>query len=106
MAYGIYHIFESSEWTYRVGYVDLGEGQYYWAAAEIALGIFLLWLAWHKRHDHKTTHMICPQCESVFPVGEFQDGKCPHDGTVMEPMDGYYDRHPERRGKPLTENRD
>jgi hypothetical protein len=50
--------------------------------------------------------MICPKCDSVFPISHFRKDKCPHDGTTLEPMKGYYQRHPEKRDKPVTPNRD
>ncbi|MGE4505485.1 MAG: hypothetical protein AB7D51_09075 [Desulfovibrionaceae bacterium] len=44
--------------------------------------------------------MVCPECESVFPIEQYRDGTCPHDGSPMEPLEGYYERHPERRDGP------
>lgn len=107
LAYGIFHLFVSEYRDYQYWYhVDLGENQYYWAATEIAFSLFLFWLAWYKRFDRKETHVICPQCESVFSKWEFKDGRCPHDKAELEPMNGYYERHPERKDAPIKPNMD
>ena len=69
----------------------------------IGHGIYLLFKA--PRPELVKADFICPKCESVYPLPENAELTCPHDGTPMEPLEGYYNRHPERRDKPITENK-
>jgi predicted amidophosphoribosyltransferase len=38
---------------------------------------------------------VCPHCETALPLAEARDGMCPRCGTPMEPLEGFYARHPE-----------
>jgi hypothetical protein len=80
----------------------------WFAAGEIIVGLVLLFIAWRWRFDPGDDEFICPECESLLARKELKvsDGayRCPHDGSPMEPLEGYYDRHPERREGPVTPN--
>ena len=43
--------------------------------------------------------LICPKCEAVKPHAEVTDEVCPVCGAKMEPLKGFYERHPERKDK-------
>ncbi len=46
--------------------------------------------------DYERT--ICPKCEHPFEVGRVpKNGLCSNCQVPVEPIKGYYDRHPERR---------
>ncbi len=59
----------------------------------------MLVMAFRKgRRDYKET-FICPRCETALPYGEVAEEVCPECGAAMEPLKGFYDRHPERKEK-------
>jgi len=37
---------------------------------------------------------ICPKCEEIVEYNETKDIKCPVCATKMEPLKGFYERHP------------
>lgn len=41
-----------------------------------------------------TTFMICPECKEVYGRRKARDLRCPRCGTSLEPLDGFYERHP------------
>ncbi len=41
--------------------------------------------------------VICPRCESLYEKSALNDQLCPHCNIPMEPLKGFYDRHPEFR---------
>lgn len=43
------------------------------------------------------TTLICPRCEEVYERLKVPDLKCLRCGGALEPLDGFYERHPERR---------
>jgi hypothetical protein len=44
-----------------------------------------------------TSFTICPACEEAFVTRKVPDLKCPKCGADLELMEGFYERHPERR---------
>ncbi|QJT08874.1 hypothetical protein [Oceanidesulfovibrio marinus] len=48
-----------------------------------------------NRDSQKNEMMICPECQQTITVYTAQDGRCPHCGGELEPLDGFYERHPE-----------
>lgn len=59
------------------------------------LGLAMLLLSCRKgQRDYKKV-FICPHCETALPLAEARDGMCPRCGTPMEPLEGFYERHPE-----------
>ncbi|MGE4505534.1 MAG: hypothetical protein AB7D51_09320 [Desulfovibrionaceae bacterium] len=80
-----------------VGFLFMGAG-----AIFLLYGLFLL----SKKRTAKSLHVnhICPVCESVLLLGSHEEHTCPHDGSPLEPLKGYYDRHPERRDQEVTPN--
>jgi hypothetical protein len=71
----------------------------------IGYGLYRLFRPGKSAEPNKVEH-ICPRCESVYALADDESRICPHDGTTLEPMKGYYQRHPEKRDKPVTPNRD
>lgn len=59
------------------------------------IGLFMIAIAFRKgQRDYKET-FICPQCETAHPFAEVQDEMCPQCKTKMEPLKGFYERHPD-----------
>ncbi|QJT08873.1 hypothetical protein [Oceanidesulfovibrio marinus] len=50
-----------------------------------------------NRKDRWDEMMICSTCEQTIIAYKAQDGRCPHCGGELEPLDGFYERHPELR---------
>ena len=71
---------------------------------EIPVGIWILYIAiWGHRpysnRDRRDT--MCPGCQRVFP-GPQAPSECPECRLLLEPIKGFYKRHPElkREGEP------
>jgi len=61
----------------------------------LLVGLFMLYGSLRKgQRDHEEV-FICPTCETALPFAEVQDEICPTCKVKMEPLDGFYDRHPE-----------
>jgi hypothetical protein len=71
-------------------------------AAFLLYGLFLFFRKSSRPQPRQ--EFICPTCESVIPLSPDDESICPHDGSPLEPLKGYYDRHPERREGPVTPN--
>ncbi|ACS78201.1 hypothetical protein [Maridesulfovibrio salexigens] len=70
-----------------------------WLGAGFGLCIILGGLLYEfpkkKYHEQGT---ICPKCQTPFGVEHGRapkNGKCPDCDVKLEPIDGFYDRHPE-----------
>jgi predicted amidophosphoribosyltransferase len=64
---------------------------------EILLGSLSIWYAiWgHRRHGRVNRRdMMCPGCQRVFP-GPQAPSECPECRLPLEPIKGFYKRHPE-----------
>ncbi len=82
---------------------------YHWVEYVIlAVGFLLPICAWLLRtskkdvtaEQEKTNDMrvfICPQCETASSFAEVRNKMCPQCNIKMEPLDGFYDRHPEMK---------
>jgi PHP family Zn ribbon phosphoesterase len=62
----------------------------------IILGIAEVLYAVMMKGDNRLT--ICATCRDVFETLKVPDRKCPKCGADLEPLKGFYDRHPELRG--------
>ncbi|GAB7021811.1 hypothetical protein JCM12178A_03690 [Salidesulfovibrio brasiliensis] len=49
--------------------------------------------------NHKESLLLCPKCESTFRHSQTPDGKCPSCKVDVEPLEGFYKRHPEKKGE-------
>lgn len=73
-----------------------------WSAYNVPLGIgvgigglIMFTFAFRKNKNGVRGIFICPQCETALPYAEVPDETCPKCQIKMEPLDGFYDRHPE-----------
>lgn len=61
-------------------------------------GLLFLFLAWFLRRNQKERvliTLICPQCETLAECDEGEVRQCPQCHVELEPLKGFYDRHPE-----------
>ncbi|MGE4505171.1 MAG: hypothetical protein AB7D51_07470 [Desulfovibrionaceae bacterium] len=93
--------------TYLTGTYKYGMPVYKWVGWLFVVTGLPFWVIGLIRviRGTKPTDRICPVCESVFLRKDGPELICPHDGEALEPMKGYYERHPERRDAPVTPNR-
>ncbi|GAB7021812.1 hypothetical protein JCM12178A_03700 [Salidesulfovibrio brasiliensis] len=61
----------------------------------ILLGIGVTLFALLKQNDAQT--FICPRCECVFNREQMSEKKCPSCNAELEPLEGFYERHPEKK---------
>ncbi|WP_320172320.1 hypothetical protein [Maridesulfovibrio sp.] len=73
---------------------------------QLAAGIFWIWYAlFYKRSTNmvkvaKEEETICPKCQKVYMAGQAPaNTSCESCGVNLEPLEGFYDRHPELRDK-------
>lgn len=69
--------------------------------ALIAVGVFFMWSAFFQKPKDPWAWgiQICPKCELTFRKDEVPSGKCPKCGEGLEALSGFYERHPELRGR-------
>ncbi|TVM36705.1 hypothetical protein [Oceanidesulfovibrio marinus] len=70
--------------------------------ALLAFGVFFLYRAYKessKRNTSSTqlaeTETICVACQTPCLIDDFEEMTCPHCGGELEPLAGFYERHPE-----------
>lgn len=59
------------------------------------IGLFMLIMTFRKGQRDYKEMFICPKCQTAHPLAEVPDETCPECQTKMEPLKGYYKRHPE-----------
>lgn len=65
--------------------------------AAIPIGILCMWGAFKIRKDGDIS--VCPKCSATYP--RTKDGKpCPKCGGNIEPLEGFYERHPALKSAP------
>ena len=91
-------------WTHPVichfgSCVDVRETKFVVTPGLSIIGIFMIIASLRpSKRDYKAMY-VCPKCESLKPFGEVKDEVCPVCGVKMEPLKGFYERHPERKDK-------
>ncbi|HHL33854.1 MAG TPA: TFIIB-type zinc ribbon-containing protein [Desulfobulbaceae bacterium] len=80
--HGIYQNFSQIRWPLGGGFIFVGT-------------LFLV--VSFKMKNGKTVDFICPKCEKTVKDIEGKDIYCPKCGTKMEPLEGFYERHPDRK---------
>ncbi|NDV20313.1 hypothetical protein GO013_12930 [Pseudodesulfovibrio sp. JC047] len=60
-----------------------------------AVGIFMTIMAFRKGQREYVAVYICPECETAYPAAEVPDKRCPRCTVPLEPLTGFYDRHPD-----------
>lgn len=59
------------------------------------LGVYFLWSAFIVEKGKPVGVHMCVKCETPANPADFEDLRCPQCGGHMEPIKGFYDRHPE-----------
>ncbi|WP_031484447.1 hypothetical protein [Maridesulfovibrio frigidus] len=73
-------------------------GRWFGVAFFALVGIYAIRGRPKSNNDHRGLYEdhICPKCERVFLKGENPDKHmCPDCKVELEPLEGFYDRHPE-----------
>jgi len=65
----------------------------------IIFGLFLIILCIVRPQSVTSKKYICPKCEEILNHSGKEEVYCPKCGTKMEPLKGFYDRHPELKEK-------
>ena len=78
-------------WDWSGYNVPLGVGVF-------LVGLFMLAKGVRKGRKGKT-ELICPKCEKPYALEEMACHQCPTCGVPLEPLDGFYERHPELKEK-------
>ena len=60
----------------------------------IIFGLFLLIFCVVKPQSVTSKKYICPKCEEIVERSGKEEVLCPKCGTKMEPLKGFYERHP------------
>ena len=87
-------------WSFKLeSFIGFGDARKPVGYSMMAVGCFLLIYTTFGKWQNTTTY-ICPKCEETVEDIEGKDIYCPKCGTKMEPLKGFYERHPELKGKP------
>ncbi len=87
--HGIYQNFSQVKWPLGSGFIILGV-------------VFIFVSA--KMKNNITDNFICPKCEEIIDHSGEDEVFCPKCGTKMEPLKGFYERHPELKEKSENPN--
>jgi len=87
-------------WISKYGIIfDVSDYQVPFAFSMIFVGIFSVWMAAKSKLYTGNDILMCPQCNQPIERKQTQGNKCPTCDVELEPLDGFYDRHPEFKGK-------
>ncbi|WP_319759026.1 hypothetical protein [Maridesulfovibrio sp.] len=76
---------------------------------QFVIGSIILIYLWRTRKeesfssdkDHETEETICPKCQKVYMAGKAPaNAACDSCGAKLEPLEGFYERHPELKETP------
>ena len=74
--------------------VELGSTKYLIVGALVVPGSYFLWKGFRGR-TRKERLYICLKTEETFWLYEAPNGLCPRCQEPLEPLEGFYDRHPD-----------
>ncbi|WP_281760653.1 hypothetical protein [Pseudodesulfovibrio nedwellii] len=100
MAFG-YFVYSSTTFCHYFGsYCTEMEPFHVEAGIGIAIiGVFMFIMAFRKDQRDYAEVFICPKCETALPFAEVPNEICPKCQTELEPLEGFYERHPELKDK-------
>jgi len=79
---------------------DVSDYQIPFAFSMISAGIYSFWIALTTPRSHvEGATLMCPQCNQPIERKQTKGNKCPTCDVELEPLEGFYDRHPELKGK-------
>jgi hypothetical protein len=88
-------------------YWDFTEVRIPFGTALIIIGIIFIWSALRRKaKDYEKMFLICPKCEKTFNKKDVPDQLCPNCKVDLENIEGFYERHPERKVIPSTNRYD
>jgi len=62
----------------------------------IGLGTLISYKSYRKNpKSFEDTYLICPNCRKLFNEKNIANKHCPECETMLEELDGFYERHPE-----------
>jgi len=83
--------------VYRVN-LDLSNVKWPFALVSISFGIVCLYLAISKKNSKKNSPWICSKCEDiVYLKFARKDNFCKLCGANLEKLEGFYERHPDKK---------
>ncbi len=66
--------------------------------ALIVFGLINIVFGFLRSNKTTITECICPECEKTIEIiGECKISSCSACGIVLEPLEGFYERHPEKK---------
>lgn len=77
--------------------IDIRPFQIPVAISSTGIGLYLFWASFtSKRYDGNDV-LMCPRCNGSFERKNVQENKCPKCDVDLEPLEGFYERHPEMK---------
>ncbi len=87
-------------WSFKINtFIDFGETSSPVGYTMICVGAGLFGYSIFGKWEKLET-FICPECEEIVERSGEDEVFCPKCGTKMEPLKGFYERHPELKKKP------
>tara|TARA_B100000683_G_scaffold269232_1_gene305831 strand:+ start:1186 stop:1539 length:354 start_codon:yes stop_codon:yes gene_type:complete len=75
--------------------VDVGMFKYPMGLTSLLCGLIVIAIAVSRKAKHDHSNWICPKCEMAVMRSSLVEDKCPNCSVLMEPLKGFYKRHPE-----------
>lgn len=78
-------------------YFEFGRLSWFYGGVLILSGLALIWVGIRPKNkgSRKSSTMVCPKCESPYDVRKHRATTCDTCDVSLEPLKGFYDRHPE-----------
>jgi hypothetical protein len=62
----------------------------------VCFGLVMIITGLFRPHSFKETKYICRKCEKITTTSKIRETNCPDCNTRMEPLEGFYERHPDK----------
>lgn len=83
-------------YEFKGGYkIDLGAFKWPFVVSSLLVGGYFVWAGITCRRSQNASYWICSECEKVSKKKYMINSGCADCGGTMEPLEGFYDRHPE-----------
>ena len=97
-------VFDGVIMSHRGGVkIDLRPFKIPLAIISAGIGLYSIWTSLTKTRYDGNDMLICPKCSKALRRKETNNNACPIWNVDLEPLEGFYERHPELNDKNVRE---